>query len=168
MAVLSNEDFFTSQRNAYQSRLDDARTCGPVYQGRRNEVPLIWYHQAFCINKAPSGTVESDFPLRVGGTQSQIDLVIVANHNNATPITIAKDASFKVELLQSETEDGTYAPYGWSHTSVAPQAIKVEHDRCLLRLAIGNTELPWVKVRLTINGNVTGGNIDVGLAFLPR
>ena len=169
MAMLNNEDFLASLRNSREERLRAAETCGPVYQGRKNQTPLVWYDQTFFVNKAPAATMESVYPLRVGGTQNQIDVVLVANHHNENDVTVPANTVFKVELLQSDTADGTFTAYGWEHSVKAPEAMTFAHDRCVWRLAIGNTEKPWVKVKLTVSGGtVSGGNLDLGLAFLPR
>ena len=131
--AINTDDFSSALRSFRDERLKSAETCGPVYQGRVNQVPLVWYDQTFFVNKAPAATMESEYALRVGGTQSQIDLVLIANHHNTAAVQVPANTQFKVELLQSEDSDGTFAAYGWEHSLKAPAALKFEHDRCIWR-----------------------------------
>ena len=167
MPVTAN-DFLDASRSAKQLLVDLARTSGPMYQGK-SPTPLVWWDQYFVKEATPSGTINSDVALRVGGTQSAIDVVVVASHSNATDITVASGASIKLELLQCDTEDGTFEAYGPSMTVTAPaDGIVAGKDRQVVRFVIGNTEKPWVKAKLTVTGNVTGGKVDVALAYTPR
>ncbi len=166
--AISTSDFLKASRDTKQALIDSAKAAGPVYQGKK-PTPLIWHDQFFVRNVTPSGTVESDEALRIGGVQSAIDVVIIANHANTGPLTVPADATIKLELLQSDSADGTFTAYGPALTVTAPAAgIIAEPDRQVVRFAVGNTELPWVKAKLTIKGTITGGNIDVALAYLPR
>ena len=166
--AISTSDFLKASRDTKQALIDAAKAAGPVYQGKK-PTPLIWHDQFFVRNVAPSGTIESEFVLRVGGVQSAIDVVVIANHANAGPLTVPAAATIKLELLQSDAEDGTFTALGPAITMTAPaDGLTVEPDRQVIRFAVGNTELPWVKAKLTVTGNITGGNIDVALAYLPR
>ncbi len=166
--AISSDEFLAGCRASKQALIDDAASSGPVYQGSK-PVPLVWWDQYFKKNVAPSGTIESDEALRVGATQSQLDVVIVANHNNTEAVVVPSGATVTLQLMQSDTADGTFEAYGPSITITAPSdGISADPDRQVARFVVGNTEKPWVKAQVTVAGSITGGNVDVALAFLPR
>ena len=168
MAAITGKEFLEASRAAKDELLNAALSSGPVYQGK-SPVPLVWWDQYFVRNVTPSGTVESAEALRVGATQSWLDVVVVANHANTGALTVPSGATMKLELLQSDTADGTFEAVGPAVTIAAPaDGITAEPDRQVARFVVGNTVKPWVKAKLTITGSITGGKIDLGLALMPR
>lgn len=83
MAITGNE-WLDGRRDARDLRIAQGRGPAPEYRGSKETAPLIWFDQFFAHEISPIGTVEyaTMEPLRVGATQSAIDLVVIASHNN--------------------------------------------------------------------------------------
>lgn len=165
---MSGSEFLEGARAARSERLRAGRRNGPSYCGD-NPRPLIWHDQVFGRELAPAGDLECPEALRVGATQNSLDVAIVASHANAGPLSVPEGASLTVIPLQGDTAEGGFAEVGPSVCVTAPAGgLTVEPDMLLARFALGGMQKPWCKVKLSIDGAITGGLIDVALAYTAR
>ena len=162
-------DFFLEKlREAKTARVEAGAGPSVMYRGD-NPSPLVWFDQAFGIKLDPVGTFTCPLALRVGATQSSLDVVVVANHQNEDNLTVPAGTTITVTLLQSDTADGMFEASGASMTMTVPDdGMMVEADSQVARFYVGNMTKAWAKVKVKIEGAITGGTIDVGLAYMPR
>ena len=167
--AITADDFIKASREAKDAIIESAKAAGPIYQGQK-PTPLIWYDQFFGRALTPTGTLDiANFvPLRVGTTQSAIDLVIVASHANSGTLLCPAGSSVTVELFESDTEAGTYTTSGTKVTVTNAEVQNVEPDRQVYRLYVGNMKKAWMVPKITFTGAFAGGTVDVGLAYNPR
>lgn len=141
---------------------------GPMYNDGQT-APLVWYDQVFERGLTPSGSVECRLPLRVGGTQNGLDVILVASHANTGDLTMASGATITVTTLESDSPDG---PFTGAHGSICVTApsrgIITAPDMLVARFAIGNFQKPWLKVKLEFSGTITGGTCDCALSHVAR
>ncbi len=141
---------------------------GPEYRGQR-PAPLVWFDQIFEAGATPSSAVACSQPLRVGGTQNQLDLVIVASHSNAGNLSVPAAGTIAIACATSDAEDGTFTSEGPTITATIPTGgYTVAPDGLVLRVALGNFSKPWLKPTVTFTGSFTGGKVDIALAFMPK
>ena len=166
---LSAQDFLKAQRAAFDLRISQGAGPGPEYHGT-DVAPLIWFDQFYAMGLSPVGTLELDEfePLRVGATQSSLDLVVVASHGNESTLLCPVGSSVKVELFESDTADGTYTSSGYAVVMTMNEAREVEPDVQLCRCYIGNMRKAYMRPKITFTGAFAGGMVDVGLALSAR
>ena len=158
---VSADVFLEKLREAKTARVEAGAGPSVMYRGD-NPSPLVWFDQAFGIKLDPVGTFTCPLALRVGATQSSLDVVVVANHQNEDNLTVPAGTTITVTLLQSDTADGTFEASGASMTmTVLDDGMAVEPDSQVARFYVA-------KVKVKIEGAITGGTIDVGLAYMPR
>lgn len=166
--TITGSEFLEGARAARDQRLRAGRRAGPSYCGDSPR-PLVWHDQVFGRELAPAGDLECPEALRVGATQNSLDVVLVASHANAGPLNVPEGSSLTVILLQGDTADGSFAEVGPSVCVTAPAGgLNVEPDGLVARFALGNMSKPWCKVKVSIDGAVTGGLMDVALAYAAR
>lgn len=157
--------FMKNLRAAKRARLESGRAVGPAYNGG----PCIWFDQIFAQDKALSGAIESEYPLRVGATHNALDVAIVASQRNEADMLIPAGATLTLTLLQCDTDDGEFEEVGPSICATAPAAgIVAAPGGEVFRFALGNMTKPWCKVKLTVTGDCGAGTVDIGLAYTPR
>ena len=162
------DDFLAKLHETKDAIVQRGAGPGPAYRGN-NPAPLVWYDQFFGVKLEPVGTITCPLALRVGATQSTLDVVVVANHQNEGNLTVPGGTIITVTLLQSDTADGTFEASGASMTMTVPaDGMVVERDSQIARFFVGNMTKAWAKVKVKIEGAITGGTIDVGLAYSPR
>ena len=167
--AITGKDFLDGVQLAHDLRVMQGAGPGPMYHG--NDVaPLVWGDQFLAHELDPTGTIDvCDFePLRVGATQSSIDLVIVASHSNHGTLLCPAGSSIKIELFQCDTPDGTYESSDYSATITNAEVRNVESDVQICRMYIGNMSKAWMLPKITFTGAFAGGTVDVGLARSVR
>lgn len=166
MAAPTAKEMLEGYRAAHEHRIAQGLGPGPAYRGGNEKAPLIWFDQFFAQSLEPTGTIAcAQFePLRVGATQSSIDLVIVASHSNTTNLVMPAGASITVELWQADTPDGTLERSGYSVTVTSADAREIEPDCELCRVYIGNMTKAYCVPKIKFTGTYAGGTVDVGLA----
>jgi len=165
---MTGQEFLEGAREAKRERVRQGLRSGPIYAGD-NAQPIIWYDQVFGREITPTGTVECEHSLRVGATQSSLDVVIVASHANTDPLTVAEGAMLEIVLMQADEADGTFEEVGPSVCVTAPLGgMEIDPDMLVARFAVGNMTKPWCKVKLSVQGDITGGLVDVALAYMAR
>lgn len=163
---MTTRDFLELRRQAVRERMDAGRDPGPAYGNVR---PLLWYDQFFASALPLVDTVDCPVALRVGNTQNALDIVVVANHANTEDLVVPEGTSITLVLLESDSPDAVFTERGPSFCVVAPSGgMSAEPGSLLLRFPAGCMEKPWCKVRLVVNGTVSGGVVDVALAYRPR
>lgn len=166
--AMTGKEFLEAARTAREERLKSGLRNGPTYNGD-NGRPLIWFDQAFAREAAPAGEIECPEALRVGATQNGLDVALVASHANAGALTVAAGTTLTLVLLEGDGPDADFEEVGPSVCVTAPaEGISVEPDMLVARFAIGNMRKPWCRVRLKIEGDVSGGTLDVTLAYAAR
>ncbi len=167
--AISARDFLEAGRLAAQERLRAGLRSGPVYNNTGG-APLLWYDQVFVRRATPIGTVESEHALRVGAVQNGLDVVLAASHANTGPLVVPEGTMLTLGLLEADTEDGPFSPVGPTVCVTAPVGgLAVDPDLCVARFALGSMRKPWCKVTLTVDGgDISGGTVDVALAYTPR
>ena len=167
--ALTGKDWLYGYQEACDLRVAQGAGPGPKYHGK-DTAPLIWGDQFLGQELSPTGTLSyATFePLRVGATQSSIDLVVVASHGNAGTLLCPSGSSITIELYQSDTPDGTYESSGYSATITNAEARNVEPDEQICRMYIGNMTKAWMRPKITFTGVFAGGTVDVGLARSVR
>lgn len=161
----ASQDFLKSLRDAKAERIKSGLAAGPSY----GSGPLIWFDQVFSRDAKLSGTIESDFALRVGATQNSLDVAIVASDLNKADLQIPAAATLTLTLLQGDTADGAFEEVGPTICVTAPAAGISAAPGCLVaRFALGNMCKPWCKVKLVVAGECSGGTVDIGLAYKAR
>ena len=162
------DDFLAKLHETKDAIVQRGAGPGPAYRGN-NPAPLVWYDQFFGVKLEPVGTLTCPLALRVGATQSSLDVVVVANHQNEGNLTVPAGTTITATLLQSDTENGTFEESGLTMTATIPDdGLVIEPDCQIARFYVGNMTKAWAKVKVKIEGAITGGTIDVGLAYMPR
>ena len=165
MASLTGQEFLESSRLAASERIRYGAGAGPSY----NKGPLIWGDQRFGWEMTPTGTVEPPTALRVGATQNGLDVVVIASHSNADDLTISAGCKLTLELMHGDTADGEFEEVGPSVCITAPaEGLTIGRDELIARFALGNMVKPWAKVKLTVDGTISGGKIDIALGYVAR
>lgn len=163
---MTTSEFLELRRQAALERINAGLDSGPVYGNVR---PLLWYDQFFAVSQPLVDTLECPTALRVGNTQNALDVVIVASHANTQPLTIPEGASITLVLLEADSPDESFLEVGPSFCVSAPVGgISAQPGSLLLRFPIGSMLKPWCKVKIIVNGAVSGGVADVALAYRPR
>lgn len=163
---MTPREFMELRRQAALERIDDGRDPGPRYGNVR---PLLWYDQFFGTRQTLSGTVDCPAALRVGATHNALDVVIVAGHANADPVVVTEGTTVTLVLLESDSPEGNFVEVGPSFCVSAPAGgISAAPGDLLLRFPIGDMGGSWCKARLIVEGSISGGVVDVALAYKPR
>lgn len=167
--AITGQEFLEGLRAARDFRVEQGRGPAPEYRGSEH-APLIWGDQFFAQNLTPTGTLDiSNFePLRVGATQSSIDLVIIASHGNTGTLLCPAGSSITVELYQCDTVDGVYESSGYEVTVTNRDERSLERDCQICRIFIGSMSKAFCKPKITFTGVFAGGTVDVGLARSVR
>ncbi|MBO4300839.1 MAG: hypothetical protein J5861_04465 [Desulfovibrio sp.] len=168
MAITAME-YLKASRDAKDLRVAQGAGPGPEYHGS-DVAPLIWFDQFYGQGLTPTGTLDLTLfePLRVGATQSSLDLVITASHGNTGTLLCPAGSSVKVELFQSDSEDGPFETSGYAVTMTNGAVRNVEPDVQICRLYIGNMSKAYMVPKITFTGAFAGGLVDVGLARSVR
>ena len=162
---ITGKEFLEGRRLAAGERARSARAAGPVFGGG----PLVWGDQLFGGDIVPTGSIEPDTALRVGTTGNALDIVVVASPANAGELTVSAGCKLTLDLMQADTAEGSFEEVGPSICITAPESgFAVRPDGLVARFALGNMSRPWAKVKLTIDGTGSGGNIDIALAYAAR
>lgn len=141
---------------------------GPVYTGDGG-APLVWGDQLFQREITPAGEIECENALRVGATQNGLDMILVASHANEGPLKVAAGATITVIMLEADSADGEFEEVGPSVCVKAPQGgLEVWPDCLVARFALGNMARAWAKLKIRVEGEVTGGLVDAALSHAPR
>ena len=165
MASITGKEYLDGRRLAASERARSARAAGPVFGGG----PLVWGDQLFGGDIVPTGSIEPDTALRVGTTGNALDIVVVASPANAGELTVSAGCKLTLDLMQSDTVNGVFEEVGPSICITAPAGgLVIGRDELVARFALGNMSKPWAKVKLTIDGTISGGNIDIALAYVAR
>lgn len=165
MATITGKEYLDGRRLAAEARERFGRAAGPVF----GNAPLVWGDQLFGWELEPTGTVEPENALRVGATQNALDAIIVASHANAGDLTVSASCKLTLDLLQADAPDGIFEEVGPSVCLTAPAAgLVIGPGELVARFALGNMRKAWAKVRLTIDGAISGGNIDMALSYVAR
>lgn len=165
---MTPKEFAASLKKAKEARLKSGLRHGPCYSTPES-APLVWFDQVFERGLTPAGTVACEKALRVGATQNGLDIILVASHDNVTALTAASGATITATLMQADEIDGEYSEVGPTICVKAPkEGISADQDHLLARFAIGNFAKPWLKVKLTFEGTITGGKLDCALSYVAR
>lgn len=163
---MTTREFLDLRRQAALERIDAGRDPGPMFGNVR---PLLWYDQFFGVGLTLAGAVDCPAALRVGAVQNALDAVVVAHHNNTKPLSIAEGTTVAFTLLEGDSPDGPFVETAPSYCiSALADGLRADPGSLLFRFPIGNMTRPWCKVRLVIDGTVSGGVADVALAYRPR
>lgn len=165
MASITGKEYLDGRRLAASERERFGRASGPAF----GNTPLVWGDQLFGFELEPTGTVEPENALRVGATQNGLDVIIVASHANDGDLTISAGCKLTLDIMQSDTVNGVFEEVGPSICITAPAGgLVIGRGELVARFALGNMSKPWAKVKLTIDGTISGGNIDIALAYVAR
>lgn len=165
--TLTAEEFLEGRQALERSLRESGRNVGPCYM-ENGHVPA-WHDQYFERGMEPAGSVNCRHALRVGSTNSALDVVLQASPQNAGPLICAAGASITVTYMQADTEDGVYEAVGPSQCITAPASgMEVAPGEILWRFSIGNSARPWLMVNLDFAGTFTGGKADCLLDYNPR
>lgn len=161
----TTEEFIEGMQAAKEDLLRRGRRSGPTY----GEYPLVWHDQVFGREIATTAaTVTCKTPLRVGSTNNRLDVALVASNSNTQELKATSGATITLELLSSDSPDGTFTSVGPSYCVTAPaEGITAEPDALFVRFPLGNIKKPWLKAKLTFTGSITGGKVDCVLALMP-
>lgn len=163
--AITGKDYLDGRRQAAEERMRFGLACGPAY----GNVPTVWGDQLFGFEMTPTGTVEPPTALRVGATQNGLDVILVASHSNEGNLTVSAGCKLTLDLLHADTADGEFEEVGPSICVTAPaEGLTVGRDEQIIRFALGNMVKPWAMVKLTIDGTISGGTIDVALGYVAR
>ena len=164
----ASADFWDAYRAAKKVRQRSGLSSGPVYQGDK-PAPIVWFDQIFEQEAEPTGTVQCSKALRVGSTQNQLDVVVVASHGNASKLSCPDGGTISVTMYQSASADGEFEACGPVITATIPSGgLSVDPDGLVVRIPVGNMTKPWLKPSVTFTGVFSGGTVDVALSFMPR
>ena len=168
--AITGLEFLEGQRLARDLRIEQGRGPAPEYRGSNDRAPLVWGDQFFAQGLSPTGTLDivSFEPLRVGATQSSIDLVVIASHGNVGTLVCPLGSSITVELYEGDTATGEFTKSGYSVTVTNDEARAIEPDCQLCRIYFGNMKKAYCVPKITFTGVFAGGTIDVGLARSVR
>lgn len=163
--AITGKDFLDGRRQAAEERRRFGLAGGPSF----GNVPNVWGDQLFGFELSPTGTVEPPTALRVGATQNGLDVILVASHSNEGDLTVSAGCKLTLDLMHCDTPDGEFEEVGPSICVTAPaEGLTVGRDEQIIRFALGNMVKPWAKLKLTIDGTISGGNIDVALGYVAR
>lgn len=163
--AITGKDYLDGRRQAAEERMRFGLASGPSY----GNTPLVWGDQLFGFELPPTGTVEPPTALRVGATQNGLDVILVASHSNEGNLTVSAGCKLTLDLMHCDTPDGEFEEVGPSVCITAPaEGLTIGRDEQLARFALGNMVKPWCKVKLTIDGTISGGNIDIALGYVAR
>lgn len=166
-AAMTGEEFLEAYAEARQSLAKKGARSGPVYS-ESGAVSVI-YDQVFGRGITPSGSVECPEALACGCTGQALQVALVASHGNEGAVVMASGATASVSFLASDKAAGEFAAAGPAITVTAPAAgLSAEPDLPLLRLPIPDGLGPWLKVKLTFGGTISGGKVDCVLAMAAR
>ncbi|MBQ9536608.1 MAG: hypothetical protein IJU79_02335 [Desulfovibrionaceae bacterium] len=167
--AITGQEFLDGLRQARDLRVEQGRGPGPMYRGNE-KAPLIWGDQFFARGLTPTGALDiMNFePLRVGATQSSIDLVIIASHSNTGTLLCPAGSSITVALYQCDTEDGLFEQSGYEVTYTNVNERNLDPDCQVCRVYIGSMEKAFCVPKITFTGVFAGGTVDVGLARSVR
>lgn len=164
----SASTFLEQMRAAKTARQQAGLSSGPSYQGSKPK-PIVWFDQLFETGAEPSGSVACSTPLRVGATQNQLDIVIVASHGNTGALSVPAGATIAAALYQSDSADGEFEACGPVITATVPEGgFSVDPDGLVIRIPVGNMTKAWLKPTITFTGVILGGTVDIALSFMPR
>lgn len=166
MAITAQD--FESGRDAYQEAVcRRARRSGPSYSPTGHSI--VWHDQYFGFELEPAGTVNCAHALRVGSTMSQLDVVLVASHENKGPLVFPAGATITLSIAQGDSETGTFEYVGPTVCVKAPaEGMGIEPDDLVCRFPIGDFQKPWLMVSLEFSGPITGGTLDCALGYIPH
>lgn len=167
--VVAESPSFDEQMSQWRKdKLRQTARSGPRYNDPESS-PLVWCDQVFQRELTPSGIVDCERALRVGSTQNGLDVLLIAAHANTGEIAAASGATITLVTLQADEMDGTYEAVGPSQCVTAPaDGIQADPDALFCRIAIGNFRKPWLKIRLSFSGTITGGKLDAALGYVAR
>lgn len=161
-------DFDSEMSKWREDKARQARRGGPRYNDPETD-PLVWYDQVFERELTPSGIVNCGKALGVGATQNGLDVLLIGSHANAGKVSAAAGATVTLVTLQADERDGEYEAVGPSLCVTAPEeGISAEADSLFCRLPLGNFRKPWLKIRLTFSGSISGGSLDAVRGYVPR
>ena len=84
-------------------------------------------------------------------------------------MTVSAGCKLTLDLLHADTPNGEFEEVGPSICVTAPaEGLTVGRDEQIVRFALGNMVKPWCNVKLTIDGTISGGNIDIALGYVAR
>lgn len=165
MTTITGKEYLDGRRLAAEERVRFGQAAGPSY----GNTPLVWGDQLFGWELEPTGTLEPETALHVGATQNALDVIIVASHANEGDLTVSAGCKLTLDLMQAHAPDGAFEDVGPSICITAPDTgLTIGPDEMLARFALGNMSKPWAKVKLTIDGTISGGKIDIALACVAR
>ena len=163
--AITGKDYLDGRRQAAEERMRFGLASGPSY----GNTPLVWGDQLFGFELPPTGTMEPPTALRVGATQNGLDVILVASHSNEGDLTVSAGCKMTLDLMHCDTPDGEFTEVGPSVCITAPaEGLTIGRDELIARFALGNMVKPWAKVKLTIDGTISGGNIDIALGYVAR
>lgn len=156
-------------RRAHARELRErGRGAGPRYTGDSGYA-MPWYDQYFGRGIDPAGAVNCARALRVGGTQSSLDVFVKASIGNEGPLLIPAGSTITLSLMQGDGEEGTFEDVGPTVCVKAPASgLSVEPGMLACRFPIGDFRKPWLMVSLEFSGAITGGTVDCCLGYIPR
>ncbi len=165
---ISAQEFEQARNEFHDALVERGRGAGPMYTGD----PLYltpWYDQYFDRQIEPAGTVNCRKALRVGATQSALDVVLKAAAGNGGPLLVPAGSTITLALMQGDSESGTFEDVGPTVCVKAPAAgMSVLPGEPACRFAIGDFQKPWLMISLEFSGAITGGKFDACLGFVPR
>ena len=165
---ITGTEFLEAARAAKSELVKSGLRAGPAYCGD-NGRPLLWYDQFFGKGITPKGEIECPCALRVGATQNALDVALVASHSNAGPLSVPEGATVTLILLEGNAPDAAFVEVGPSVCVTAPVGgMTADPDMPLARFALGAMKKPWCKVKLVIDGEITGGTLDAALVYAAR
>lgn len=165
---ITQAEFEEMHEEALKRNLESGFRHGPCYS-EGESAPLVWHDQLFEREISPAGSLTCKRALRVGSTQNALDIILVASHQNSAKLQAAAGATVTVTLLQSDSEDGTFAEVGPTICVKAPtEGIAAEPDHLFARFPAGNFQKPWLKVKLEFAGTISGGKCDCALSYVAR
>ena len=165
---MKRKEFLEAARTDKQERLKSGLRNGPVYTGGKGR-PLVWFDQVFAREVVPVGEIDCPEALRVGATRNALEVVLIASHANAGPLSVAAGTTLTLVLLEGDGPNAAFAEVGPSVCVTAPaEGIAVDPDMPVARFAVGDMSKPWCKIRLKIDGDVSGGTLDAALTYAAR
>lgn len=164
--VTEAPDFTAESRKAYRDRIKQGASAGPTYNPGNVS---LWADQIFEYDITPSGSVTCENVLRAGATSQALSCALVASMDNAGTLTVPKNGTITFEFEISETEDGTFQNIGPTICLTAPEGgMTAKPGDTLCRVALPDFPLPWLKLKLTFTGSISGGTLAAGLAYAAR
>lgn len=150
-----------------QELIRKGQGAGPRYMPGGYRIP--WGDQYFEREIEPAGIVNCRQALRVGSTNSALDIFLKANVCNEGTLLIPAGSTITLGLLQGDSEEGTFEDVGPTVCVKAPPAgMEIEPGMMVCRFPIGDFRKPWLMASLEFSGAITGGKMDCCLGFIPR